>query len=113
MAYSTYLGGSAADMGLGVTANGTGNVFLTGWTESANFPTAGPPYQPINRGLSEAFIVKIFDALLTPTPTQTGTPPTATPTWTRTPARPRRPGLPPSPSRPRSRGRRPAPARRR
>ena len=38
VAYSTYLGGSAADMGLGVTANGTGNVFLTGWTEFGQLP---------------------------------------------------------------------------
>lgn len=37
--YLTYLGGSGNDGALGVAVDGAGNAFVTGWTDSTNFPT--------------------------------------------------------------------------
>src|SRR5205807_23187 len=36
--YSTYLGGSSRDTGLGVAVDAAGNAYVTGFTYSANFP---------------------------------------------------------------------------
>src|SRR5208283_2947007 len=38
--YSTYLGGSNRDFGLGIAADPSGNAYVTGNTSSTNFPTA-------------------------------------------------------------------------
>jgi hypothetical protein len=40
--YSTYLGGSSADVGLAVAADSAGNAYVTGTTISTNFPSANP-----------------------------------------------------------------------
>jgi len=42
LVYLTYLGGSGDDQGIGITVDGAGNAFLTGSTDSANFPTRNP-----------------------------------------------------------------------
>jgi hypothetical protein len=36
--YSTFLGGNLTDEGRGIAANGSGEVYVTGDTSSANFP---------------------------------------------------------------------------
>ena len=38
--YLTYLGGSGDDGALGLAVDGAGNAFVTGWTDSTNFPTS-------------------------------------------------------------------------
>ena len=45
LVYSTYLGGSGtnADEGRGVAVNVVGNAYVTGVTNSANFPNTSPP----------------------------------------------------------------------
>jgi hypothetical protein len=45
LVYSTYLGGNStnADEGRGVAVNVVGNAYVTGMTNSANFPTTTPP----------------------------------------------------------------------
>ena len=55
------LGGSGSDRAEGVAADSAGNVFLTGTTDSTNFPTAGTPLQPI-RG-RDAIVVALGPTL--------------------------------------------------
>ena len=44
--YLTYLGGSGNDGALGLAVDGTGNAFVTGWTDSPNFPTSSNALYP-------------------------------------------------------------------
>ena len=46
LAYSTFLGGSADDRALGVAVDSLGRVFLTGSTNSPDFPTVNPTQAP-------------------------------------------------------------------
>ncbi len=55
--YSTYLGGSDTDFGLGITVDNNGYVYVTGTTYSNDFPTVNEfqGYQ----GVLDAFVTKI------------------------------------------------------
>jgi membrane-bound inhibitor of C-type lysozyme len=56
---STYLGGSGLDYGRGIAVHPTtGNIFITGLTNSADFPTVNP-FQSSNAGGNDAFVVRI------------------------------------------------------
>ncbi len=57
--YSTYLGGSGADQGRGIAADGSGNAYVTGFTTSNNFPTASPIQASNAGGSGDAFVSKI------------------------------------------------------
>jgi hypothetical protein len=56
--YSTYLGGSADDVGSGIAVDSSGNAYVTGFTSSTNFPTMNP-LQPANGGNYDAFVTEI------------------------------------------------------
>jgi hypothetical protein len=56
--YSSYLGGSGLDIGLGVAVDSTGFAYVTGMTESKDFPTASP-LQTNNAGSTDAFLTKV------------------------------------------------------
>jgi hypothetical protein len=56
--YSSYLGGSGDDRGLGIAVDGNGNVYLTGITSSADFPTV-TPIQAASGGFADAFVTKL------------------------------------------------------
>jgi hypothetical protein len=43
--YATYLGGSNNDQIAGLAVDGSGNVYVTGWTSSTNFPTTSNAFQ--------------------------------------------------------------------
>jgi hypothetical protein len=58
-AYSTYLGGSGFDEGLGIAVNRKGRAYVTGETDSPDFPTARPLLGSFNGGNDDVFIVKI------------------------------------------------------
>ncbi|HXN23339.1 MAG TPA: SBBP repeat-containing protein [Candidatus Dormibacteraeota bacterium] len=56
--YSTYLGGTGTDFGQGIAVDSAGNAYVTGYTNSTNFPTSNP-LQPTNHGGYDAFVAKI------------------------------------------------------
>jgi Beta-propeller repeat len=59
LVYSTYLGGSQDDYGQGITVDSAGNVYLTGYTFSFDFPLKNA-LQPINHaGSWTAFVTKL------------------------------------------------------
>jgi hypothetical protein len=58
LVYSTYLGGSGDDLGYGIAVDSSGNAYVTGSTQSTNFPTMNP-FQPANAGSGDAFVAKI------------------------------------------------------
>ena len=58
LVYSTYLGGSASDQGNGIAVDSAGNAYITGYTFSADFPTASA-VQPNLDGPVDAFVTKI------------------------------------------------------
>ena len=43
--YATYLGGTQNDFGMAITADAAGNAYVTGRTESADFPVTGGAFQ--------------------------------------------------------------------
>ena len=55
--YSTYLGGSGDDAGVGIAVTADNYVYVTGYTDSANFPTLHGPQT--NQGGRDAFVVKL------------------------------------------------------
>ena len=55
--YSTYLGGGKDDYGLGIAVDDSGNVYVTGWTESSEFPTLNA-YET-DQGSTDAFVTKL------------------------------------------------------
>jgi hypothetical protein len=57
--WSTYLGGSSDDQGNAIVLDSADNVYLTGETNSSNFPIAGVPYQSALVGGADAFVSKL------------------------------------------------------
>ena len=56
--YSTYLGGRRYDRGNGIAVDDRGNAYVTGHTESPNFPTVNA-VQPTFGGGGDAFVAKL------------------------------------------------------
>lgn len=56
--YSTYLGGSGADVGYGIAVDSQGNAYITGDTMSVDFPTVSPLQRSFG-GIVDAFIAKL------------------------------------------------------
>lgn len=61
LAYSTFLGGSAADVGRSITLDDDGNAYVTGDTRSLDFPTRSGAFDTSFNGVSDAFVTKLND----------------------------------------------------
>ena len=59
LVYSTYLGGSGTDEANGIAVDGAGNAYVTGWTQSTNFPTANPVQASFGGGNGDAFVAEL------------------------------------------------------
>ena len=68
LVYSTYLGGSGRDSSGGITVDASGNAYVTGATNSTDFPTTADAFQPIFGGgstfqaelrASDGFVTKL------------------------------------------------------
>lgn len=57
LSYSTYLGGTADDIGYDIAVSPSGEIYVTGFTQSLNFPTSNAR-QPSNAGGSDVFVTK-------------------------------------------------------
>lgn len=62
LSYSTCLGGDDSDMGFSIAVEAGGYVYVTGWTNSADFPVLGE-YQAYQGEIDDVFISKIDTAL--------------------------------------------------
>jgi len=58
LVYSTYLGGHSADQGRGIAVDKCGNAYVTGVTNSTDFPTLNP-YQQLPQSITDAFVTKL------------------------------------------------------
>jgi hypothetical protein len=62
LVYSTYLGGSDADWGCGIAVDGSGNAYVTGYTESPDYDVTPGAFQTTHRGRSYDIFVTKLDA---------------------------------------------------
>ncbi len=64
LVYSTYLGGSGGDAGVGVAVDPAGRAYVSGATTSADYPIAGA-YQPTYGGATDGFLTALDASGLT------------------------------------------------
>jgi hypothetical protein len=57
--YSTYLGGSTGENGTGIAIDSSGNAYVTGYTQSSDFPVTGNAFQQTYGGDGDAFVTKL------------------------------------------------------
>ncbi|HYE95992.1 MAG TPA: SBBP repeat-containing protein, partial [Rubricoccaceae bacterium] len=62
LTYATFLGGGSDDFGGGLAVDGAGSAFVTGYTESADFPTTPGAYDPTYNGSSDVIAVRLNPA---------------------------------------------------
>jgi len=56
--FSSYLGGASSDVAVGIALDGSGSIYLSGSTQSGDFPTLNP-LQASHSGGSDVFVAKI------------------------------------------------------
>jgi uncharacterized repeat protein (TIGR01451 family) len=61
VSYSSYLGGHGETCATAIATDASGNIYVTGWTDAIDFPTAGP-LQGGRAGAVDAFIIKLNPA---------------------------------------------------
>ena len=61
--YSTYLGGSSSDAGNDIVVDVSGNVYVTGTTDSIDFPTTAGTFDRTHNGSTDIFVTKLNDTI--------------------------------------------------
>jgi len=59
LVYSTYLGGNAQDIGFGIAVDSIGNAYVTGRTDSTDFPTERPIQASPGSGPGSGFVTAL------------------------------------------------------
>ncbi|RLC98329.1 MAG: hypothetical protein DRI77_05285 [Chloroflexi bacterium] len=59
LVYSTYLGGGADDGGQAIAVDDSGNAYVTGSTQSGDFPTTPEAFDSGQNGAGDAFVTKL------------------------------------------------------
>ncbi|MEI6293619.1 MAG: SBBP repeat-containing protein [Methanomicrobiales archaeon] len=57
--YSSYLGGELQDAAYGIAVDNAGCAYVTGFTESLNFPVSGNTFNQTSNGCSDVFVTKV------------------------------------------------------
>ena len=57
--YSTFLGGTSNDRGYSIAVDGRGRAYVTGFTNSADFPTTSGAFDRTFNGGNDAFVTKL------------------------------------------------------
>ena len=73
-AYVTYLGGSGIDEGRAIAVTSEGDAYVTGYTESKNFPKVWPYQQNYGDGDRDAFVVSLSEHDMIPVTDFVGVP---------------------------------------
>jgi hypothetical protein len=61
LVYSTYLGGADVDTASAIALDAEGNAYVTGHTESVDFPTTAGAFQTTYKGKRDGFVTKLND----------------------------------------------------
>jgi hypothetical protein len=59
LSYSTYLGGGGTDRAYAIAVDGAGAAYVTGYTDSTNFPVTAGVVRPTSGGGVDAFVTKL------------------------------------------------------
>jgi hypothetical protein len=59
LVYSTYLGGNFHDIAYGIAVDAAGSAYVTGLTDSTNFPTTPGAFDTTFNGTSDCFVAKL------------------------------------------------------
>jgi len=59
LVYAGYIGGTGSDQGLGIAVDSAGNAYVTGQTNSSDFPVTVGPDLTYNNGGQDAFVAKV------------------------------------------------------
>lgn len=60
ISYYGFYGGSAGDSAAAAAADPSGDLYVTGWTDSLQFPLGGSPYRDYNSGARDIFVSKLY-----------------------------------------------------
>jgi Abnormal spindle-like microcephaly-assoc'd, ASPM-SPD-2-Hydin/Beta-propeller repeat len=59
LSYSTYLGGSTSDLAQGIALDSAKNAYITGYTQSADFPVTAGAFQGLLHGVRDGFVSQL------------------------------------------------------